>query len=173
MIKKLWAVVTNKFQTNKKVMEIDTQWEIVSAYGLYIENNPPSLVEIRDVSELPYSKKEIISAISMAIIYEDNDKLVDAMRACAFALAYFQENIGQKPLSKLGDVSLTEMQAAVLSKDIDLMKNIQARIASNQYKEKYEKYIKLVDEEILVIEKEITVADQLRKAISAAINQTH
>lgn len=149
---------------NRKKAKIREQ--IISEYGSYIENHPP-VGEIRDVSELPYPKEEILDAITLEIVRENNDQTVAAMKACAIMLADFQENVGPKPLTMLG-ISTSEMLAGVTSNDSDLKKNLLAKIAENPDKEKYESLRKVADEELVNIQSKLMAAEELRRQMPEA-----
>ena len=148
---------------NRKKAKIREQ--IISEYGSYIENHPP-VGEIRDVSELPYPKEEILDAITLEIVREYNDERVEAMKACAIMLADFQENVGSKPLTMLG-INTSEMLAGVTSNDSDL-KNLAAKLAENPDKEKYESLRKVADEELVNIQSKLMAAEELRRQMPEA-----
>jgi len=174
MNNRIWAAIKSIFQINNtKSTDIETQRNIVSEYGLFIENHPIFIAEIRDTSELPYSKEVILSAINMAIIYEENEKIVEFMQIGAAMLAYFQDNIGQKPLSLFGDASIPELQTAVQSRDPILMEEIKNMILSNPYKDKYETYSKIVANEFNDIKKNMAASIVIRNAIKSAINASN
>lgn len=148
---------------NRKKAKIREQ--IISEYGSYIEDHPP-VGEIRDVSELPYPKEEIIDAITLEIVRENNDERIKAMKACAIMLADFQENVGPKPLTMLG-ISTSEMLAGVTINDSDL-KNLVAKIAENPDKEKYESLRKVANEELVSIQSKLMAAEGLRRQMPEA-----
>lgn len=151
--------VTYISDENRKKAKIREQ--IISEYGSYIEKHPP-VGEIRDVSELPYPKEEILDAITLEIVWENNDQRVEAMKACAIMLADFQDNVGLKPLTMLGiSTSETAMLAGVISNDSDL-KDLAAKIAKNPDKEKYESLRKVADEELVNIQSKLMAAEESR-----------
>lgn len=148
-----------------RALEMREREQIISEYGSYIENHPP-VGEIRDVSELPYSKEQILDAITLEIVRENNDQRVEAMKACAIMLADFQENVGPKPLTMLG-ISTSEMLAGVPSNASDL-KGLAAKITENPEKEKYEALRKVADEELINIQCKLMAAEELRRQIPEA-----
>jgi len=139
--------------------------QIISEYGAYIANHPP-VEEIRDVSELPYPKKDILDAITLEIVRENNDQRVEALKAYAIMLAVFQENVGPKPLTMLG-ISTSEMLRGVTGKDSDL-KNLAAKIAENPDRERYESLRKVADEELVNIQSKLMASEELRRQMPEA-----
>ncbi|MCX5813609.1 MAG: hypothetical protein NT178_13845 [Proteobacteria bacterium] len=143
--------------------------QIISEYGSYLENHPWNGGEIRDVSNLPYPKKDILEAITSEMVQESNSQRVEVMKACAMMLADFQENVGPKPLTMFGlsstDIlsmlSAVKKDEGVLDGTIDRLKEI----ATNQNKEKYDSFRKIADEELEHIKKKLMVAEELRKQI--------
>lgn len=146
---------------NRKMAKIREQ--IILEYGNYIEKHPPVGIEIRDVLELPYPKEEILDAITLEIVRQDSDQMVDAMKACAIMLSDFQEDVGPKPLGMLG-ISTSELRAGVTSKDSDL-NNLAAKIAGNPDKEKFELLRKVADEELRSIQRKLLAAEELRRQV--------
>ena len=114
-------LMSDENRKNAKMRE-----QILSAYGSYIENHPPAL-EIRDVSELPYPKEEILGAIPLEIVRESDDQRVEGLKIGAIMLANFQENVGLKPLTMLG-ISGSEARSAATMNESDL-KNLAAKMA--------------------------------------------
>lgn len=144
-------------EKNKKKAKI--REKIVSEYGRYIEEHP-MVGEIRDVSELPYTKENILDAIALTILLENDDQQVEAMKACAIMLADFQENVGPKPITML-NASSAEMIAGVTGNDSDL-ENLVNKITENPNKEKYESFKKVADEELVKIKCKLMAAEELR-----------
>jgi hypothetical protein len=140
---------------------------IISEYGSYIENHPPNGAEIRDVSELPYPKEEILDAITLEIVRESDDHRVEIMKACALMLADFQENVGPKPLTMVGiSAADTISMVEVVQKDKSLLDSTFYRIkesATDQNKEKYDSFKKIADEEFGYIKRKLIAAEELRK----------
>jgi hypothetical protein len=54
--------------------KVEIRARIILEYADYIVTNPPQAGEIRDVSELPYPKQEILDAITLEIARENDDK---------------------------------------------------------------------------------------------------
>lgn len=137
--------------------------QIISQYGSYIENHPP-VGEIRDVSELPHPKEEILDAITLEIVRENNDQRVEALKAGAIMLANFQENVGPKPLTMLG-ICNSEMLAAVASSDSEL-KDLAVKTAEKPDKEQYESLRKIADKELVTIQIKLMAAEELRRQMA-------
>lgn len=143
--------------------------QIVSEYGQYIESHPP-VGEIRDVSELPYPKEEILDAITLEIVRENSDQRVEAMKACALMLAGFQEKVGPMPLRILGlsDGDLLSI-ASVLKKDENMLDSVidhLKEITNNVDKEKYDLFRKIADKEFEYIKKKLQAAEEIRRQMS-------
>ncbi len=129
--------------------------QIISEYGYYIATHPLG-VEIRDVSELPYPKQEILDAITQEIVQEIDDKKVDDMIICGMALADFQDNVGPKPLRMWGS-DISELDA---TSDV----NDQVRLKTNTpVDEKYLALLKISTEETTRIYKKLMAAKELRR----------
>lgn len=133
--------------------------KIISEYGSYIENNPLG-IEIRDVSELPYPKEEILDAITLEIVRENNDQRVEALKACAGMLADFQENVGPAPVTMLG-ISNSELFSAARGNQSEL-KDLAAKIAGNPGK-KYELLKKIAEVDLVHIQSKLMAAEELRR----------
>jgi hypothetical protein len=142
---------------------------IISEYGNYIEHNPP-VGDIRDISELPFPKEEILDAIVLEIVRENNDVRVESMKACAFMLSDFQENVGPTSLTIFGlsgdeMLSIFSMFTSV-KKDEGLLGDMIYRLkeaASDSAKEKYDSFRKLADEELEYIKCKLMAAEELRR----------
>ena len=85
--------------------EIDNECEqrrrIVSAFENCLADRRP-FNEIRDASELPYPKMEILAATAREIRYSDDDDRVQHLKLLAGFLADYQDNVGSSPLSLMG-----------------------------------------------------------------------
>lgn len=140
--------------------------QIISEYGSYIENHPP-LGDIRDVSELPYPKEEILDAIALEIVRENNDQRVGILKACAIMLADFQENVGPRSLTIFGfSGAETLSMFAAVKKDESLLNNIIDRVketANGPDKDKYASFRKIADEELKYIKSKLMAAEKLRR----------
>jgi hypothetical protein len=152
---------------NKKKAQIREQ--IISEYGSYIEKNPLGL-EFRDASELPYSKGQILDAISMEIVRENNDLRIELLKACAVMLINYQENVGPTPVTILGisDVEFISTAArlstaATTRGDFSEVKDFAAKIANNPDAEKYELLRKQADEELINIQSKLMAAEELSR----------
>ena len=84
--------------------EVDSKNAIVTAWVykrvsdfLRLEKNAES--DIIDISELPYPKKDIFYAILISVIWSEDDETLESMKNTALDLAYYQDNVGPKPLA--------------------------------------------------------------------------
>lgn len=96
------AYKTSKFLQKKSAELYKNHFlKIIHAYGDFIgETNIPSGV-ISDEAILPYSKNEIKDAIKHILkVTRDNDE-INVLKIGYFDLAYFQPNIGDKPIGIL------------------------------------------------------------------------
>ena len=128
--------------TEENRRKAEERLRIVSDYGEFIERNPIA-AEIWDVKFLPHDKETILDAICLEIVRETDEKRLDALEVGAVTLAYFQEGVGDKPLSPLG-VDLTSADPASMSAD-DL-KALAGQIAGSSDHERYEARQPLVHE---------------------------
>lgn len=67
---------------------------VVRNWGKFVENADLDLLEIRDESELPYSKKQIEEACLIAMAASEGTAFSGAIGATLLALAQFQPNVG-------------------------------------------------------------------------------
>lgn len=132
--------------------------QIVSDYGIYLENNPLA-GEIRDVSELPHPKNEILDAITREIAEEDDRQRREALKAAAFLLADFQEGVGSKPLTALG-LSHSEM-SDVKTMNNDERKKFLTKMSNYAEKEKYASFKEKADKEINEIRAKLLTAEEV------------
>lgn len=151
-------------------------FEIIQDFGAYQERNP-GVGEIRDLSNLPHSKQEILDAIYFAIVLGEDEPMRQSLAAGAVMLANFQEGVGPKPLTALG-MSNQELQASVdlmkdLSKDerLSLSSKVASKIAENPDRENYEHFKKLADIDLEDIYGKLNDAEQLRELMLQKINR--
>jgi hypothetical protein len=117
-----------------------TSEQIVSEFGDFIEKNSTS--DIRDVSELPYTKNIILNAIFSLIEKEQNKELLNFLKEGVYFLAYFQEGVGSTPLNILGvDYSTPP------TNDEELMR-LAEKISNNPNQDKFEFFNNLVQKDI-------------------------
>lgn len=135
--------------------------QIISDFGEFIESNPIA-GEIRDASELPYSKEEILDAIFLQLVAEDDENLRSAMEAGAVMLADFQDGVGSEPLTQLGASTEQILQSTSLDEETIALAQ---KIAGNSDSEKYETFRAMVDEELDTIQAKILAAEQIREQI--------
>jgi hypothetical protein len=98
----------------KYIEDSYSRWQIISQYHNYTTQNWKPL-EIRDASELPHPKAEILDAITQQIKKEHNELRVLTLKIQALMLAEFQENIGSTPL-KVKGTSISERVACVTNR---------------------------------------------------------
>ena len=131
----------------------------VSNFAIFIEQNPNG-IDIWDVHSLPHNKKVILDAICLEIISEDDDSRVEALKVLAMCLAYFQDGVGNKPLSLLG-VDLTSLGTAPAS-DEDINK-LAAQIVDNPDTDHYEGLQPLVQRDEQEILAKLISAERIRR----------
>lgn len=134
---------------------------VISDYGQFLEQNAVA-GEIRDASELPYPKEEILDAICVQLALENDDDRREALKVGAYCLADFQAGVGTEPLSPFG-ISAEEM--AHPSKSHDELRAMAARMANNPNQEKYETFKAKVETETAVIQAKLAAAEELRQQI--------
>tara|TARA_R110002072_G_C7855126_1_gene525999 strand:- start:337 stop:1047 length:711 start_codon:yes stop_codon:yes gene_type:complete len=133
--------------------------KVISDYGQFLEHNPTA-GEIRDATDLPHPKEEILDAICLELVREGDDNRREALKVGALTLAYFQAGVGTEPLSMLG-VSVDEM--ANPPESDDALRALAARMANNPNRERYETFEALADEESTTIQAKLAAAEQLRQ----------
>lgn len=133
--------------------------EVISDYGEFLEHNPTA-GEIRDAKDLPHPKEEILDAICLELVREEDDSRHEALKVGALTLADFQAGVGTEPLSMLG-VSIEEMASPPESDEA--LRALAARMANNPNRERYETFKALADEESATIQAKLAAAEQLRQ----------
>lgn len=172
MFKKIWSTLTGSSPEAKnahKESDLEEHRRIIRAYGAYIQVQPIDGTEIRDVTALPYPKERILDALKSAIIYEKNDQIIEIMIGVGILLAYFQRDIGTSPITPFGDVSFSELQEAVMKKDLNIMKDLQQRMLNNPFKEQFASLSSVAQQEQAEIKKDLDAAKILGNAITSAI----
>lgn len=81
---------------------VETAYEVVDAYGEYMQYNPLVLDEIRDQSALPYAKDLILKALTIKMLVEHDTEVREAIVSNALLLASFQPNVGDASLWRNG-----------------------------------------------------------------------
>jgi hypothetical protein len=136
---------------------------IISDYGQFLENNPASPFEIQDARRLPHDKQAILDAICLEIIRESDETQLNALRTGATLLAYFQEGVGDQPLSPLG-VPLTD-------RDLETYRGYDAEAFAERLHsgrpnvERYKAFEPLVQKSQVDISARLAAAEQLRLAM--------
>lgn len=143
----------------KEMIKRSTQ--IINEYGKLIEDNPPYILEIRDVSELPYSKEAILGAIILQISLagEKDSEKVEALKIGARILSYFQENVGPIPFSGAG-LSKSEIMRPLDAKHG--IGELMDKIAENFDQDKWDLFNKAVDQNQDDIQRVVKVALEIR-----------
>ena len=137
---------------------------IIRALQSYMINRK-TVSEIRDESELPYSKNDILDAISLEILHEEDDQKVEYLKATAAFLADFQKNVGPVPLTLLG-ISDSAMLEIDMQKLGDLHDPL-TRIELNPDKEKYKLLREMADNELAYILHRLASVSELRNRASS------
>lgn len=81
---------------------LQKQDSVLKNYGKYLELYPISYLEIRDSSELPHSKEDILKALVMKVLVCKDEEEADLTFLFASYLVQFQDGIGSKPLHRFG-----------------------------------------------------------------------
>jgi hypothetical protein len=126
--------------------------KIISDYGSFLEKcNLRPLMEVRDANELPHKKRDIINAILYEITKEANQLIRESLKTGAVFLAYFQENIGNKPLTSEFNYNIIKDHI----EDIDYLIN----------EEKFTFFDELVNKELAIIMLQTNTAEIYKKYI--------
>lgn len=99
-----WGAWLKTKREKKKVIPrsaVETHEQVINGYGEYLAKNPIA-DEIRDVSCLPFQKIRILECLLFAYKSENNDNRKEKIKTVAIALASFQPDVGQEPLTALG-----------------------------------------------------------------------
>ena len=109
---------------------------------------------------LPHDKQNILNAICLEIVGEDDEKRSGAMKACALMLADFQEGVGDTPLSQLG-VDLTSLDTSSMSHEDTMAHAAQLadQITNNPGRKLYEKFQPIVEEDRVNILAKVKAAE--------------
>lgn len=137
----------------------EQQANVISDYGQFLEHHP-TVGEIRDASDLPHPKEEILDAICLELVQEDDEQRREALKVAALSLADFQAGVGAEPLRMLGIDTDDLFQAP---KNDDELRLMAERIASNPTQEKYETFSAMANEEITAIQAKLLAAEQMRQ----------
>lgn len=134
--------------------------QVLSAYARCLDNRC-SISEIRDISELPYTKDETLDAIASEILAAENETRVEAMKGAAAFLADFQHGVGPTPLTLMG-MSDRDMLDATRNGSgfLDPLKAIQR----NPSRDKYKSLKEISDQELAYIMERLTELDRRRRS---------
>ena len=135
--------------------------EVVHAFECYLEEERP-IFEIRDTSELPFPKKDILDAVADEIRTSDDKDRVRYLKELALFLADFQDNVGSHPLTLMGmkDNEFLTFRHKVNDDFPDPM----GMIERNPDKDKYRAFKKLCDREMAYIVNHVNSSGLLRKS---------
>jgi hypothetical protein len=154
--------------TTSKIQEVRRQAEervrIIRDYGALMERNTLALggIHIFDVNMLPHDKNDILDAICLEIVRENDEKRVEALKGGALCLANYQEGVGDQPISMHG-VDLASVNLESLKDDHLKLEALAAKIAGNPDRERFETYKILADKDLADIRAMLLAAEQLRR----------
>lgn len=120
---------------------------VLQDYGSYIERNPISFLEIRDVSRLPHPKESILDALRMRVLLCNTQQELASTFAVAEYLPQFQNGIGTQSLHRLG-MDATDLNRLSQQDPIEAAKDIQNNSSAI---ERYEAWAEVVDAERTLI----------------------
>lgn len=92
----------------------------IDAYDRYLERHPIGF-DIRNVSDLPRPKLELVNAIRVALVVERNESVRQFLLEIGLKLAFFQEGIGQPDLSFSGPIARLDLDKVPAEKLIEAM----------------------------------------------------
>ena len=157
--------VSTSPENRKKATERE---EIVAAYGAYLEGNPTSGLEVRDVCVLPYSKEAILDAICLEIVRTNDSKRREALKVSAIFLADFQEGVGEKPLHKSGVDFSTINSAAMTSDQLRALASQMAVAAEGKEAKRYQEFATLASQELQGIQVRLVAAEKIGQEMPEA-----
>ncbi len=124
------------FKRRKNEKEILDPLTVISLYGRCLEKNEVGPWLIRDASVLPYNKKAILSCILSQIKVETNPERISFLVTGASFLPYFQDNIGEIPVSQFGvDFNLLDIENLSDGETQNLAKKISDSSLSSRWAE--------------------------------------
>lgn len=126
--------------------KVERREQVINSFGSFVVDHHIGL-DIRDVSELPHSKKEILDAITLEILRDTNNdkKIVNNLRITGVMLANFQENVGSKLLTMSG-ITSDDFCTVDAINDSELEELI-LKARSYPDRKKYKSFNKIVEQE--------------------------
>lgn len=123
--------------------------QVIEDFKRYVEHHAIG-ADIRDVSELPHPKKEILDAIKWKMVLDTtNAKSMSALSNTAILLPNFQEHVGAKTLTPFG-ITAHELRTWNESHDSELdeqkIQKVRAYLRSPD-KAKYDSFDQMVQQE--------------------------
>ena len=134
---------------------------MISDFGSFIECNPTTGDEIRDVVTLLHPKSTILEAIYIEMACERDIKRFHALSICALSLADYQPGVGKRPISALG-ITLPANAESLSSEEI---RALASKIANNPDRDKFEKFKALAEQDTVEIRKMLKAAEWTRRQI--------
>jgi hypothetical protein len=136
---------------------------IISDYGRFLEQSG-SAGEIRDTAELPHAKDEILDAIYLELVREDDEQCREQLKVGALFLADFQDGVRAEPMTAYG----------IPNKDFRMPKNddelmaMAERMANNPDREKYDALKARADADLADIQAKLGAAEEIRRQMPGA-----
>jgi hypothetical protein len=144
--------------TEKNRREAEERIRIVTDYGAFIERNPGhGGAQIWDVKVLPHPKEEILDAICLEIVREQDVTRIEALKVCALFLADYQPDVGKRPISMLG----VDLSVDAASMGLDDIKALASKIANNPDRGRFDMFRKTADEDSNRILAKLSAAELL------------
>ena len=145
----------------KKFTTARNHQELVRAFEYFLEDKKP-ICEIRDTSELPFLKTDILDAITEEITSSEDSNRVQYLKALAAFLADFQDDVGSHPLTLMG-VSDVDFLKIRYRSDNNFPDPIGV-IERNPDKDKYRAFKNVCDRELIYIANHLATAGARRPA---------
>ena len=143
----------------KKFTTAGNHQELVRAFELFLVEKKP-ISEIRDTSELPFPKTDILGAITEEITGSEDGNRVQYLKALAAFLADFQDDVGSHPLTLMGvsDVDFLKLRY----RNDDNFPDPMGVIERNPDKDRYRAFKNLCDRELIYIANHLATAGSRR-----------
>ena len=143
----------------KKFTTAGNHQELVRAFELFLVEKKP-ISEIRDTSELPFPKTDILGAITEEIKGSEDGNRIQHLKALAAFLADFQDDVGSHPLTLMGisDVNFLKLRYRCDDNFPDPM----GVIERNPDKDRYRAFKNLCDRELVYIANHLATAGSRR-----------
>ena len=154
------------FDPNLKESFVIAQ-QMIRDFGAFLVDNKVG-GEIRDQSQLPHDKEELLSAFWLAIATFDLElEKRESLHSCALSLALFQKGIGAYPLYPDG-IDIGSFDISTMSAE-----NLAALKATNAAgKERYEKFKPIVLADVKRIGDRLKTANRMHRETMQSIAKT-